>query len=285
MLISVILVNFGNNWRMPFLLLPLIIIPIFIVYWIFSTPRNFKRYVIRAREMGLTTTINEDNELIEKKGAIKDSLKNPNILVSAIVLTLAFAGYLGIGFWLSPYLAFTADFSFAKAALWSVVFTITGGIGQIVWGVLSDKIGRRKSLLIIFAWLAVGFYLLQYVGNGLGWLISIQLFIGCSTNAVYPVVYALVSDSTKKGYMATAMGIMITGTYIGGFSPFLLGMLINIGGGWHVKQGYIFGLYLLSALMVIAFFLILLFTRETVGKKRGKDWALVSLKSCGIEES
>jgi MFS family permease len=219
------------------------------------------------------------------KGAIKESLKNPNILVGSIVLTLGFAGYVGIGFWLSPYLAFVAEFNFAQAALWSVVFTITGGLGQIIWGSLSDKIGRRISLLINFAWLAIGFYLLQYVGNGLGWLISIQLFLGCSMNAIYPIVYALVSDSAKKGYVGTAMGILLTGINIGGFSPLLLGMLINIGGGWQVKQGYISGLYLLSALMVIAFFLILLFTRETVGKKRGKDWSLVSLKSCGIEES
>lgn len=284
--ISVILANTGNDWRMAFLLIPLAIIPIFFIYWRFATPQNFQKYERQAHEMGLTTTIDAGTtENVKKKGALKESLKNPNIVVGTIIALLGIAGYVGIGFWLSPYLAFVANFDYAQAAAWSVVFTITGGIGQIVWGSISDKIGRRISLLINFAWLAVGFYMLQYAGNGLGWLIGVQLFLGCATNAIYPVIYALVSDSAKKGYVGTAMGIMLSGLYIGGISPLFLGIFINAGGGWHAKDGYISGLYFLTTLMVIAFFLVLLFTRETVGKKRGRDWSLVSLKSCGIEES
>ncbi|MFD4819865.1 MFS transporter [Peribacillus butanolivorans] len=285
LVISAILASSGNDWRFVFLTVPLAIIPIFIIYWLFATPQNFKKYETRAREMGLTPTVNSENtENYKRKGIVLETLKNPNILVGAITLALGFAGYVGIGFLLAPYLAFVAKFDFAAAAAWSVVFTITGGIGQIVWGAISDKIGRRMSLLINFAWLAIGFYLLQYVGNGLGWLIGVQLFIGCSTNAIYPVGYALVSDSAKKGHVGTAMGILLAGTsFIGGLAPLALGIFINVGGGWEAQQGYITGLYFLTALMVICFFLTLLFTRETVGKKRGKDWSHVSLKSCGIE--
>ncbi|GMX61113.1 MFS transporter [Paenibacillus elgii] len=283
--ISSILALSGDNWRTIYLMVPLAIIPIFLIYWIFATPKNFKKYESRTREMGLTPTIDSnDTESVEKKGAVVETLKNPNILVGTIALALGFAGYVGISFWLAPYLAFVAKFNYAAAAAWSVVFTITGGIGQIVWGTISDKIGRRMSLLINFAWLSIGFYLLQYVGNGLGWLIAIQLFLGCSTNAIYPVGYALVIDSAKKGYAGTATGILISGISLGGLSPLVLGIFINAGGGWEAQQGYVTGLYFLVALMVICFFLILLFTRETVGKKRAKDWSLVSQKSCGIVE-
>ncbi|MHC8326431.1 hypothetical protein [Pseudomonas sp. LB1P83] len=56
---------------------------------------------------------------------------------------LAIVGYFGISFWLPQYLAFVAHCNFAEAAAYSVLFTITGGIGQIVWGWISDRMGQR----------------------------------------------------------------------------------------------------------------------------------------------
>jgi hypothetical protein len=79
------------------------------------------------------------------------------------------------------------------------------------------------------------------------------------------------------------MGIAETGMYLGGASPLVLGFFINTGGGWNAQGGYITGLYFLSSCMIVAFILTILFTRETAGKKRGKDWGLVSKESCGIE--
>jgi len=191
-------------------------------------------------------------------------------------------GILGISFWLAPYLAFVQKFSFSEAAFWSVLFNITGGLGQIFWGSLSDKIGRKVTLLICFGWLAVAFWLFQFVASGLAALIVIQLFAGCATNAVFPILYSLVADSAKKGYNGTAIGICLFGLYLGGVSPFILGWFIEIGGGWNSATGYMSGLYFLVGCMVLSFLLILFFTRETVGAKRGRDFSFVSKESCNI---
>ncbi len=89
---------------------------------------------------------------------------------------LGIAVYVGISFWLPQYIAFVGNYSFAEAAAYSAVFTITGGIGQILWGWVSDSLGRKFTCIVAFAWLGLGIFLLQYAGAGLAWLIVLQLF-------------------------------------------------------------------------------------------------------------
>lgn len=283
LLISAVLVVFEGSWRMPFLLIPLIMIPIYIAYWLFSTAENFTKYEKSAINMNYTPTLDEKEVKKNKKGDILLLLKNPNILIGTLCVLLGQAAFTGLNFWLAPYLAFVGEFDYAAAAGWSVIFTITGGIGQIFWGNISDKIGRKKTLLISFSWLSVALILFQFSAENLMWLIGIQLFAGICTNAIFPVVFSLITDSAKSGSTGTAMGIAMTGMYLGAASPIVLGYLINQGGGWSSYSGYITGLYFLASCMIIAFLLTLLFTRETVGEKRGKDWALVKKESCGIE--
>ncbi|WEG13421.1 MFS transporter [Pullulanibacillus sp. KACC 23026] len=284
LLISLILLLSHGNWRMPFLIIPLLIIPIYIGYWVFSSSKNFKRYEQDTKKMNLTPSLESGHVHGSNKGAILESLKNPNILVGTLCVLLAEAAFTGLNFWLAPYLAFVGHFSYAAAAGWSVVFTITGGIGQIFWGSISDVIGRKRTMLIAFAWLTIALVLFQFSAYSIFLLVAIQLFAGCCTNAIFPVIFSLVTDSAKKGYTGTAMGIAETGMYIGGASPLVLGFFINAGGGWNAQGGYISGLYFLAFCMIAAFILTIFFTRETVGKRRGKDWALVGKKSCGIDK-
>ncbi|WP_206811559.1 MFS transporter [Paradesulfitobacterium ferrireducens] len=284
-LIALILAQYGEeNWRLTFLLIPLLQIPVFAIYWIFANPRNFKTFQEKSRKMGLTPTIQEDaTEAVAKPGAMGRALKNPNIVMAAFGSFLGIVSYAGLGFWLAPYLSFVGKMSISAAAGWSVIFTITGGIGQIFWGTLSDKIGRKVTLIITFLWLAVGLYLMQYTVNGLGWLIGIQLFAGMATNAIFPVLYSLATDSSEPGAAGIANSINLFGLYIGGISPFVLGIFINLGGGWNTQTGYVYGLWFLSACMVIAALAILLFTRETRGPWKGRDFSLVSMEKCNVK--
>lgn len=286
--VAAILGTYGaSHWRLVFLIIPLATLPILALFWWFSTRRRYAAFVDQTQTAGLTPPLQggydaEDTHHTDE-GALRRALRNPNILVAGIGSCLGIAVYTGLGFWLTPYLAFVAHYNFAQAAAYSVIFTITGGLGQIFWGSLSDRFGRKYVLIFCFVWLAVGMYMLQYTRLSLGWLIFVELFAGVATNGIYPVLYALSSDSSEKGAIAVGNGIQMFGQGIGGLSPLVLGPLIALGGGFNSATGYVYGLWFLAGLMLIAAILIALFTRETIGIFKSRDRALVSKESCNVQ--
>lgn len=275
-----ILAGFGSeNWRYVFLIIPLAMIPIWLGYWLFSTRERYQRFERDTEAAGLTKPLTSGTGAEQhhaQAGALGRSLRNPNILVPAIASCFGIMIYVGISFWLPPYIAFVGGFSFAEAAAYSAVFTITGGVGQIFWGTVSDYIGRKISLIIAFTWLAVGLFLLRYSAEGVGALVAVQLFAGLATNAIFPVLYAFGSDSAEPGAMGTANSILLFFLYVGGISPIVMGSLIGLGGGFEDRTGYFYALYFLVAISILAAILIALFTRETVGRFKDRDRALVS---------
>ncbi|MGY1644183.1 MFS transporter [Geodermatophilus sp. SYSU D00703] len=275
-----ILAAFGpENWRYVFLIIPLAMIPIWIGWWWYSTPERYRRFERDTTAAGLTKPLSGgagEEQHHAEPGALGRSLANPNILVPALASMFGIMIYTGISFWLPQYIAFVGGFSFAQAAAYSAVFTITGGIGQIFWGVVSDYIGRKLSLIIAFTWLAIGLYLLRYSAEGVGVLIAVQLFAGLATNAIFPVLYAFGSDSAEPGAMGTANSILLFFLYVGGVSPLVIGWLIGVGGGFESASGYYYALYFLVAVSLISAIIIALFTRETVGRFKERDRALVS---------
>lgn len=277
-----ILAAFGpENWRYVFLLMPLAMIPVWAGWWWYSSKSRYAKFERETIAAGLTKPLAggaEGEQRHAEPGALGRSLANPNILVPALASMFGIMIYTGISFWLPQYIAFVGGFSFAQAAAYSAVFTITGGIGQIFWGVVSDYIGRKISLIIAFVWLAIGIFLLQYSAVGVGTLIAVQLFAGLATNAIFPVLYAFGSDSAEPGAMGTANSILLFFLYLGGVSPLVIGFLIGLGGGFENATGYLYALYFLVAVAIISAVIIALFTRETVGRFKDRDRALVSVE-------
>jgi MFS family permease len=281
-----ILATFGpENWRYVFLIIPLAMIPIWIGWWAYSTKTRYAKFEKQVDDANLTKPLaggTGAEQVHAAPGAVMRSLRNPNILVPAIASMCGIMIYTGISFWLPSYIAFVGGFSFAEAAAYSAVFTITGGIGQIFWGSMSDYLGRKPSLFIAFLWLAVGIFLLRYSAVSVGMLIFVQLFAGLATNAIFPVLYAFGSDSAEPGALGTANSILLFFLYIGGISPLVIGWLIGVGGGFDNATGYFYALYFMVALAVVSAIILALFTRETVGWYKSRDKALVSLDTTHV---
>ena len=282
--ISAVFGVFGSHsWRLVFLLLPWIMVPLLVVFWRFSNERNYALFVADTRRRGLTPPLLETEDgatLHAAPGAFGRAVRNPNILVSSLGSGLANFSYYGISFWLPLYLAFVAHYSLAKVAALSVLFTITGGIGQIVWGSISDRLGRKYSLVLMFLWLTVAFLLFRYAGESVGALVAVQLFAGMATNGVYPVLYALASDSSERGAVAIANGLNMGGLILGGFGTVVVGAIIQWGGGYSSPTGFAVSLDFLAFVMAASAVMIALFTRETAGRFIHLDRALVSREAC-----
>ncbi|HEY5857579.1 MAG TPA: MFS transporter [Aldersonia sp.] len=273
----------ASNWRLPFLLFPIPVVVVFAGYWWFATKQRYAAVVDHLDAAGETKPV--DPEQPEPAPAsvdsLRQSLRNPNISLIAVVGLFATVGYIGLSFWLPQYLAFVAHYDFAHAAALSVVFTVTGGLGMIGWGWISDRLGRKLSLIIVFLWLAVGFCLFLNASSSLAWLIGVQLFIGLAINAPYTLVYAVAIDSARPSTTGVASAIVGGGLALGGGAgPFLVGVVIGHGGGFTSVGGYHAALYVLAALMVLAAIVAALLTRETTGWFQRRDRALVAARSC-----
>lgn len=275
---------FGEeNWRYALFIPVIIMVPVLFFWWRFSSqPRyaKFERAVIDAGETPPLQAQSQEAKEGVRPGALKRAFKNPNLIVVSLVTGLCVAIYAGVSSWIPLYLAFVANYSLAQTAAVSFIFMLTGGLGQIVWGAVSDRIGRKPTLVITFAWVALGLVLLQFMGVNFALLIVLQLFLGCAINGVYAVLYAMTSDSTEPGALGIGLGMNMTGQILGAIGPILVGVLIAAGGGYGSTTGFIWTLYTMAGLMVIGIVVILLFTRETVGKFKRYDRALVPIERC-----
>ncbi|HWE89537.1 MAG TPA: MFS transporter [Pseudonocardiaceae bacterium] len=279
----------GDHWRVVLLTIPLGMVPVLIAWWLLSTRRRYAAFVDRTVATGETPPLATpaEGERAVPKGAVGRALRNPNVMVSSVIFGVAMMVYLGVNSWLPLYLNFVAHYNLASSAVLSVIYTITAGVGQIVWGALSDRLGRKAMLVLLFVWMAAGLLGLQIVGWGLGALIGAQLFLGMATNAVYPILYATAADSVEPGANGIATGFNVTAQSLGGIGPIVVGFLIDAGGGYSSASGYMWALVVMAAAMLACAVVVLLFTRETTGWWRRHDRSLLpgrSRSSTAIEE-
>ena len=278
----------SSNWRLPYLLYPIPVIVVFAGYWWYAKRNRYAALVDHMTAAGeLDAPETEEAEpATAVKGALRHCLGNANVMIGAIVGMFATVAYIGLSFWLPQYLAFIAKYSNAQSASYSVLFTITGGLGMIGWGWVSDRLGRKLSMIIVFLWLAVAFLLFKDVSMGLGWLVGVQLFAGLVINAPYTLAYSLALDSAKPETAGVATSIVDVGLAVGGGAgPLLVGWLIGLGGGFKNVAGYNVSMYVISGLMVVAAIVAALFARETTGWFRQRDRGLLSARTLSGTES
>lgn len=150
-----------------------------------------------------------------------------------------------------------AGVALATAAIISGASGITGWIGQIFWGTISDHFGRKFSLKIV----TIGFFLTIlaciFINSEMtGWIILIGW--GLFRNSPYPVTYAVLLDSLPKG-ASSALGIMIgAGWFVSAISGPVEGWII---------QSYGFNAhYLFMSIIALVVFGVITRIKETVVK-------------------
>ena len=72
----------------------------------------------------------------------------------------------------------------------------------------------------------------------------------------------------------------MAGMLVGGFGAIVMGQLIELGGGYQEVRGFNLGLNFIAGVSLLTAVLILLFTRETIGRMYAHDRALVSRERC-----
>ena len=129
---------------------------------------------------------------------------------------------------------------FANSAL--AVFQLAGAIGTLLAGTLSDRVGRKTSLLIIS--IITPFLMALFVSSSGVWSFVFLLLLGIFVFAPGPVLMALVQDVSKELpvfmnsiYMTISFGTSavsvvfagVLGDWVGLEQTYLISAVIAIG--------------------------------------------------------
>lgn len=115
----------------------------------------------------------------------------------------------------------------ASAALFGMMF------GAIFFGTLSDKIGRKKTIMICVA-LFSSFTFFGAFATGPVQFAVLRFIAGLGIGGVMPICVALTSEYAPKRMRSTLVAIMFSGYAIGGMASALLGSFLVVDYGWEV---------------------------------------------------
>jgi len=246
------------SWQQVFLLVPLLGIPIMIAQVIVGRRARQQRVFDWIDANGLTRPTEELSVRVRGIGleSIKVALASSNVRWSVVLVFLLLWAETGASTFLTT--QFTGlGMSNAQAALISGATGLTGWIGQVVWGTVSDRSGRKFSLSYLVVGWAISMVVLALItGPGTAWLFL--LLWGLVRNAPFPVTYALLIDSVPEA-AGTAMGLMI-GVALG-----VSGLFAGPVSGWIIDHWGFTTHYIVLALVCALCIVPLRRLRETAG--------------------
>lgn len=145
-------------------------------------------------------------------------LKDSNFYLLFIMLTIGATSGLMIISQASPIAQEVVGVSAEKAALAVSLVAIANMLGRIIWGAISDKIGRYNALPIMYIILAVAMFALTAVsaGNFELFLLTTML-VGFCFGGFMGVFPALTADCFGAKNNGVNYGIMFSGFALGGY--------------------------------------------------------------------
>jgi MFS transporter, OFA family, oxalate/formate antiporter len=181
----------------------------------------------------------KDSEIVKVADLVSSQmLKTPQYYM--ILLTFAFgasAGLMSIGLMkLFPMQALTASglspavASGIAGTAMAVFFSLANGFGRIAWGAMSDKLGRRNSIIIMMATQGVAVILFQWMAGTPALLYLGATLIGFNFGGNFALFPTITADTFGAKFIGQNYGWVFLAYGIGGiFGPILGGKLGDMG--------------------------------------------------------
>jgi len=249
------------GWREAFLLIPLLGIPIIVMQAFIGTRRNQEKVYHWIDNHHLTRPLPELSTRLPSgiMAPVREALRSRNVRWSVVLVFLFLWGEAGAVTFLTTQFV-QQGLGAGEAALIAGASGLTGWIGQVVWGTLSDRTGRKSAIgFLIAGWAASLLAMIFIAGPTSAWIVLLAW--GLFRNAPFPVVYALLIDSVPKA-AGTAMGIMI------GIALGVSGLFASVVAGWIIDSWGFTAHYLVLAVVCLLGYLPLAKITETVPRHR-----------------
>jgi MFS transporter, FSR family, fosmidomycin resistance protein len=208
---SLVLMSIG--WRATLLAFS---IPGFVVGILFLFIAESKRSGDRTGQFTLTVLVDEMRKVLRNRTIV---------MVMVVEATMAFR--MGASDFIPSYLVKDLNMTPATAGILFTVFLGSGLFAPYLWGVLSDRFGRSRVLMLAMGGAAVFWYLVPYGRNTLQFvLILVPLGIACQ--GVGGIIQAFVGEVTTQENRDLVYGIYFTLAYsIGSLSSVILGYIAD----------------------------------------------------------
>jgi MFS family permease len=93
-----------------------------------------------------------------------------------------------------------------RIGILKAVYPVVWGVGQAITGPLSDRLGRKR-LIVVGMWVqAVGLFLTGLTRHFQWWLVA-SVLLGVGTAMVYPTLIAAVSDASHPSWRARSLSV------------------------------------------------------------------------------
>ncbi|OXM18333.1 MFS transporter [Rhodococcus erythropolis] len=137
----------------------------------------------------------------------------------------------GLSWGLFPLLFATADLSAGRIGVLFALYPGVWGVGQLITGALSDRIGRKHLITGGMAVQAAALAVIAYSSSFGGWAAGAVL-LGAGTAMVYPTLLAVIGDVAHPSWRGRAVGVYrvwrdlgyAVGAVLGGVIADLMGL-------------------------------------------------------------
>jgi MFS family permease len=213
----------GSSWRTVWVSLG---ITAFVV-----AGMNF--FLVRSHPQGQPGTQDPENEQkvqVPVKEAYKTIFRDSKFyLIGFSYLFISFSILIPFTF-LATYATQELMIPYASAAGLFVVIAITGAMGKLILGYVSDKVGRIKIMMLCGLLTASGTLGMAYAQK-LSMLFIFSMIFGVGYGTLWPVYAASARDLFPKNYSGTVIGLWTLYHGLGSIiSPVLSGWIIDATG-------------------------------------------------------
>ena len=112
----------------------------------------------------------------------------------------------GLAWGLLPLLFVRGGLSVAQVGLLAALYPAVWGLGQLITGPLSDRMGRKPLITGGMLLQAIALAGTAVAGSFVSWA-TCAILLGAGTAMVYPTLLAAISDVAHPGWRATAVGV------------------------------------------------------------------------------
>lgn len=112
----------------------------------------------------------------------------------------------GMAWGLFPLVFAAAGMSLKQIGWLAAIYPAVWGLGQLVTGAASDRLGR-KSFIVLGMWLQAAGIALVALSEGFGGFAASGVLLGVGTAMVYPTLLAAIGDVAHPSWRASAVGV------------------------------------------------------------------------------